>query len=67
MPEVKAFNSEEYGWNDIQIVMLGRPVAGALGIRYKEMQEKKNVHGAGSKPVARSREQRTLKDLLRCS
>jgi hypothetical protein len=55
MPDIKAFNSEEYGWNDIQIFFLGRPIAGAISIRYKEMQEKQNVHGAGSKPIARSR------------
>lgn len=50
-----AFNSEEYGWNDVQIVLLGRPLVGAKGIRYKEMQEKKNVHGNGKKPIARGR------------
>jgi len=55
MAEVKAFSSEEYGWNDIQIVVLGRPIVGARGIRYKETQEKQNVHGAGSKPIARTR------------
>lgn len=55
MPDIKVFNSEEYGWNDIQIVMLGRPIIGARAIRYKEMQEKGNVHGAGKKPIARTR------------
>jgi hypothetical protein len=55
MPEIKAFNSEEYGFSDIQIVMLGRPIVGLRGIKIKEMQEKKNVHGAGRKPIARSR------------
>lgn len=57
MPDIKAFNAEEYGWNDLQIVALGRPIAGAVSVRYKEMQDKKNVYGAGKKPVARSRGQ----------
>ena len=50
-----AFNSEEYGWKDLQVVMLGRPVIGLRGLRYKIMQEKSNVHGAGAKPIARAR------------
>jgi hypothetical protein len=52
-----AFNSEEYGFIDIQIVMLGRPIVGLRGIRYKSMQEKSNVHGAGAKPITRARGQ----------
>lgn len=55
MPEIKAFNSEEYGFVDLQVVMLGRPVIGLLGLRFKASQEKTNIHGAGSKPVARGR------------
>lgn len=55
MPEIKAFNSEEYGFIDVQVVMLGRPVVGLTRIRYKEMQEKSNSHGAGRKPIARRR------------
>ena len=26
MPEIGAFNSEEYGFKDLQVVMLGRPI-----------------------------------------
>ncbi len=52
---IGSFNSEEYGYKDLQVVMLGRPVIGLLGLKYKEMQEKSNVHGAGKKPIARSR------------
>lgn len=57
MPDIGAFNSEEYGFNDLQVVMLGKPVIGLRGIRFKSMQEKANVHGAGSKPIARTRGQ----------
>lgn len=52
---INAFNSEEYGFKDIQVVVLGRTIIALRGIRYKIMQEKANVHGAGRKPVARTR------------
>lgn len=55
MADIKAFNSEEYGFVDLQVLMLGRPIVGLRGIRYKEMQEKKNTHGSGRKPIARTR------------
>lgn len=55
MADIKAFNSEEYGFVDLQVVMLGRPVIGLRGIRYKETQEKRNTHGSGRKPIARVR------------
>lgn len=57
MADIKAFNSEEYGFVDIQVMLLGRPVIGLRGIRYKETQAKNNVHGAGKKPIARTRGQ----------
>ena len=60
-----AFNSEEYGFIDIQVVMLGRPIIGLRGIRYKEMQEKSNVHGAGAKPIARARGQKNYEGTVR--
>lgn len=49
------FNSEEYAYKDLQVVLLGRPIIGLLGIKYGTRQEKSNVYGAGSKPIARSR------------
>ncbi len=55
MAEIKAFNSEEYGFVDLQVVMLGRPLIGLQGLRFKVMQEKSNVKGAGAKPIARAR------------
>lgn len=60
-----AFNSEEYGFIDLQVVMLARPIAGLRGLRYKEMQEKSNVHGAGAKPIARARGQKNYEGSLR--
>lgn len=52
---LNSFNSEEYGYKDIQVVMLGRPIIGLRGIKYSVRQEKSNVYGAGKKPIARSR------------
>lgn len=50
-----AFNSEEYGYNDLTVQMLGRPIIGLRGIKFKESQEKENIYGRGKKPVSRSR------------
>lgn len=50
-----AFNSEEFGFSDMQVVILGRPVIGLRGLRFKVTREKSNVHGAGSSPIARTR------------
>jgi hypothetical protein len=49
------FNSEEYGWNDSHVVMLGRPVFGLVSVKYKEAQEKNNIYGKGKKPRRRGR------------
>jgi hypothetical protein len=59
------FNSDEYGFIDLTVVMLGRPVVGLRGIRYNESQEKGNVHGAGKKPIARTRGQVNFEGELR--
>ncbi|WP_420582087.1 hypothetical protein [Reichenbachiella sp.] len=48
-------NSEEYGWNDSHVMVLGRPILQILGIKYSEEQEKKNIYGKGKKPRKRGR------------
>jgi len=50
-----SFNSEEYAYKDLQVVMLGRPIVGLRGIKYTVKQEKSNIYGAGKQPIARSR------------
>lgn len=47
-----AFTTDQYSWADIDIVMLGKVVTGARGVRYKTSQEKEPVYGRGNKPVA---------------
>lgn len=46
------FNSKEYAWQDLKVVMLGRQVTGIRGIRYKVSQEKEEVYAAGNEPRA---------------
>jgi|WetSurMetagenome_2_1015567.scaffolds.fasta_scaffold02807_12 hypothetical protein len=46
------FNSKEYEWNNVEVVMLGKVVTGIRGVTYKESQEKEPVYGRGNKPRA---------------
>lgn len=45
------FNSKEYSWSNIQVVLFGRVVIGIRGIKYKVSQEKEAVYGMGNKPL----------------
>lgn len=65
MADIKAFNSEEYGFVDLQVVMLGRPIIGLRGITYKVSQEKTNIYGAGKKPIARGRGQESYEGTVK--
>lgn len=46
------FNSKEYEWSNVQVLLLGRPVTGVRGVTYSEDQEKEPVYAAGNKPRA---------------
>ena len=46
------FNSREYEWADIDVVMAGRPVTGIRGIKYNTKNEKELVYAKGNKPHA---------------
>lgn len=50
-----AFNSNQYAWVDIQVVMLGRPIAGLTSFKYKVSRTKTNIYAKGDKPFARTR------------
>lgn len=43
------FNSNEYAWVDVNVVMLGREVAGLRGIEYKVKHQKEALFASGSK------------------
>jgi hypothetical protein len=44
------FNSKQYAWSNVQVVMLGKPVTGLRGVEYKTSREKEPVYGAGDEP-----------------
>ncbi|MCG8701261.1 MAG: hypothetical protein MI922_24620 [Bacteroidales bacterium] len=46
------FDSKQYDWSNIDIVMLGRPVTGIRGVKYKTSQEKELIYARGNKPVS---------------
>jgi hypothetical protein len=45
------FNSKQYAWANVRVVLFGREVIGIRGVKYKVSQEKEAVYGAGSKPL----------------
>lgn len=50
-------NGQEYGWEDVQIVVQGKasPLTGVQGVEYKSTKEHINVMGRGNKPVSMAR------------
>lgn len=47
-----AFNSQQYSWSQVNVVMLGRPLVAIQGVKYKSSQEKTAIYGRGDKPLA---------------
>lgn len=47
-----AFNSAQYSWADVKVIMLGREVTGLQGVKYKVSTEVEEVYGRGSLPLA---------------
>lgn len=43
------FNSSEYAWVDVNVVMLGREVVGLRGIEYKVKRQKEALFASGRK------------------
>jgi hypothetical protein len=48
---MKDFNTAEFAWKDIELVMLGRPLVRIVEVSYKVKREKKHIYGRGSKPL----------------
>lgn len=42
-----AFNTNEYAWVDVVVVIMGRPVVGLRGIEYKVKQQKEALFAMG--------------------
>lgn len=45
------FNSIEYAWKDIEVVVLGRPLVRITEIEYTTEVEKKHIYGRGKKAL----------------
>lgn len=45
------FNSAEYAWKDIEVVIMGRPLVRILEIEYTTEVEKKHIYGRGNKAL----------------
>lgn len=50
-----SFNSEEYAWADMQIVIGGRPVGGLRAIKWKTKRTVTHIYGKGRTPHARTK------------
>ena len=46
------FNSREYDWSKLSIIVGGKVITGARAVSYKESQEKEAIYGKGNRPVA---------------
>ena len=44
------FNTREYEWADVSVVVAGRMVTGIRGVSYTSSQEKEALYGKGNKP-----------------
>ena len=44
------FNSREFEWADISLVVAGRNLVGFRGVKYSEKQEKEAIYAKGNKP-----------------
>lgn len=44
-----SFNSKEFAWIDVNVVLLGKPVAGLRGIEYKSKRSKEALFATGKK------------------
>ena len=45
-----SFNSREYEWSDVAVVIAGRMVTGIRGISYTSSQEKEALYAKGNRP-----------------
>lgn len=52
---MSAFNSEEFAWSDVNVILLGKNIAGLLAIKYKKSQSKEARYSRGNEPVGYKR------------
>lgn len=46
------FNSREYEWADVTLLLGGKDITGVRGVKYTVKQEKETVYGKGNEPIA---------------
>lgn len=49
------FNSDEYAWKDLQVVIGGRLVTGIRGLKYKVTRTVTDIYGSGDRPHTRTK------------
>lgn len=52
MAEALTFNSSQYSWSDVTVVIGGKPITGITSVEYKASQEKKAIYGKGNQPIS---------------
>ena len=50
-----AFNSDEYAWKDIKLVVAGRPVTGFRGVKFKTERTTTDIYASGDNPHTRTK------------
>ncbi|MBV8255000.1 MAG: hypothetical protein JO154_20535 [Chitinophaga sp.] len=46
------FDSREFEWADVKVVLFGREISGLRGLTFKKSYEKEVIYGAGNTPQA---------------
>ena len=59
-----AFNSKQYAFSDVRLIILGREIEGFRGVSYKVSVEKEHLHGRGKKPLSIQSGQETIEGEL---
>lgn len=50
-----AFNSDEYAWRDMKVVMAGRPITGIRGLKFKTTRTTTDIHASGDDAHSRTK------------
>lgn len=59
------FNTREYEWSDVTVVMAGRDVTGIRGVSYNAAQEKEALYAKGNRPHGIQRGNKSYKGSIR--
>ncbi|MBP3353454.1 MAG: hypothetical protein J6L02_02235 [Bacteroidales bacterium] len=54
------FDSRQYDWSDITVVLGGKDLTGIRGIKYTEKQEKEVIYGKGAMPMSIQKGNRSI-------